>query len=75
MAYDPKKYNRAYNTDYYAVKDANSFRKSMGVAPLVAKERACLRCEDRFPSEGKHNRMCPRCRIYGAGGGRIDWKK
>ena len=24
--------------------------------------RACLRCGERFPSEGVHNRLCIRCR-------------
>jgi len=28
----------------------------------VFQKRKCLRCDQDFPSEGKHNRLCPRCK-------------
>lgn len=30
-------------------------------APILT-DRTCLRCDKMFPSEGKHNRLCRRCR-------------
>lgn len=30
--------------------------------PRPVKWRPCLRCEENFPSEGPHNRLCERCR-------------
>lgn len=29
----------------------------------IGKERKCLCCQQAFPSEGPHNRMCASCRI------------
>lgn len=32
----------------------------------VQQERKCMTCQQPFPSEGPHNRMCGRCRRQGA---------
>ncbi|WP_194094852.1 hypothetical protein [Marivivens aquimaris] len=34
---------------------------------LMTSERACLCCNERFQSEGSHNRMCDKCRVKSAG--------
>jgi hypothetical protein len=32
--------------------------------PSQKRNRACLRCDRPFPSEGPHNRLCQPCREY-----------
>ena len=37
-------------------------KKHYTKAPIETTERPCLCCGEDFPSQGKHNRMCNKCR-------------
>jgi len=52
--------------DFYRENDiaVNDFRKSMGLKPVVFKERKCLVCEQAFDSECMSNRICYPCKRY-----------
>lgn len=39
----------------------NPIRKNCGLRPLVTKTRSCLRCEEKFISQG--NRLCDKCQL------------
>ena len=40
----------------------NKMRKDLEMPLLVFKDRPCNRCGKNFESEGRHNRMCYKCR-------------
>lgn len=44
------------------LKEINDFRKESGLPKLKYKKRKCLKCDDKFDSQGDHNRLCWRCR-------------
>jgi hypothetical protein len=41
-------------------------RRRCGAVVVAATERACLRCDTPFPSEGPHHRLCGPCRAANA---------
>ena len=52
-----KKYNKNYDP-----KELNDARRLSGLKEILLKQRVCLRCEEKFNSEGNHNRLCDSCR-------------
>jgi hypothetical protein len=45
----------------------NSTRKPRAPTPSAHETRPCITCNQPFPSEGKHNRMCSNCRAKSGG--------
>ncbi len=37
-------------------------RRLSGLKEIHSKQRICLSCEEKFNSEGSHNRLCDSCR-------------
>jgi len=52
-----KKYNKIYDPE-----ELNDARRLSGLKEILLKQRVCLRCEEKFNSEGNHNRLCDSCR-------------
>ena len=48
--------------DFNDALQITSVRAILGLPPVVAKQRECLRCGARFHSEGAHNRVCGPCK-------------
>jgi hypothetical protein len=53
--------NKKYNINYDP-KELNDARRLSGLKEILFKQRVCLRCEEKFNSEGNHNRLCDSCR-------------
>ncbi len=53
--------NKKYNINYDP-KELNDARRLSGLKEILLKQRVCLRCEEKFNSEGNHNRLCDSCR-------------
>ncbi len=51
-----------YNIKSYDIEQINEVRHLSGLKEIHLKQRVCLRCEEKFNSEGNHNRMCDSCR-------------
>ncbi len=49
-------------TKRYDPEQVNEVRRLLGFKEISTKQRACLRCETTFISEGIHNRLCDPCR-------------
>lgn len=39
-----------------------NLRREFGLPQLVKKTRTCLYCNEKFTSEGAHNRKCEKCK-------------
>ncbi len=53
--------NKKYNINYDP-KELNDARRLSGLKEIHSKQRICLSCEEKFNSEGSHNRLCDSCR-------------
>lgn len=56
------KYFQSNPNKVYITKDVVKLRKDLGMQPLVIKILNCMKCDDKFESEGHHNRLCIKCR-------------
>ena len=54
-----KIYNKNKSND---PEELNEARRLSGLKEIHLKQRVCLRCEEKFNSEGSHNRLCDSCR-------------
>ncbi len=54
-----KKYKKHKGYDLEELKEA---RRLSGLKGLHLKQLICLRCGEKFNSEGSHNRLCDLCR-------------
>jgi len=44
--------------------EVNKFRKLHGLEPLRRREKDCLKCGQKFESQGPYMRMCQSCRSH-----------
>ncbi len=51
-----------YNNKSYDIEQINEARRLSDLEKICVKKRVCLRCEEKFNSEGNHNRLCDSCR-------------
>lgn len=59
---DGTPFRRVQSTD---LKKGLQARQLVGLEPITIKERDCLRCDRKFTSFNKSNRMCEECRHHG----------
>jgi hypothetical protein len=51
-----------YNNKSYDIEHINEARRLSDLKEINLKQRVCLSCEEKFNSEGSHNRLCDSCR-------------
>lgn len=53
---------KSANTEQDTLEDINQLRITLGMAPIIFRERDCISCGHKFSSAGLHNRICTTCK-------------